>query len=134
MAFDCSTLKPGDVCLTNNGERAEYIGKRSWSSTHVYVFDHMRHRLLGHDENGEIGGGNPDLFIARMEPKKRKIEFWVNIFRDNEKDWEHPHKAVWGTKHAADIAAEVAAREKSQLGPRVACLHYEADYLEGDGL
>jgi hypothetical protein len=52
-------------------------------------------------------------------PEKRVIEFWRNVYQNNNFRFDHP------TKEQADRQAAWG---------RIACVHFRQEYVEGEGL
>lgn len=60
-----------------------------------------------------------DLIEPWREPRKVKVDFWVNVYPNSRYGFS------FSTKKEAD---------QSTIGPRIACIHIEREITEGEGL
>ena len=86
MTLDLSTLKPGDVCITRDGEEVSYIGLVPFEKLTPYVFAKSYGRVTTFFTRSKYGlmphfvGENPNDIIS-LKPKV--IERWVNVYEHN---------------------------------------------------
>lgn len=125
--MDCSTLKPGDICITRDGREVEFIGSRSHltstsingnNNTYVFCWRDIPY-LVGKDGLYRHSKCCDENDIIRKKPEKKVFEQWINIYT-GEENWSD-----YNTRKEADDAAAPA---------RIACIHIKQEYVEGEGL
>jgi len=126
--MDCSTLKPGDICIGKDSKKKKYLMVlSSFDSPRQYVFSGDANYIYVYDVEGNLlhtshptlmlrGGG--DAKLLEKIPEKRVYEAWVNIYSCGD-------SVVLDSRREADEAASPE---------RIACIHIKQEYTEGEGL
>lgn len=96
MTIDCSTLKPGNVCLTRGGGEAVFIGinPTKLDDSDCYVFA-CYDDVWNYYKNGRFKLALDDSYdIISIKPEKKVLKGWMGFKPNNSWIWYKDKPAI----------------------------------------